>query len=127
MKFIVAITLLLLGSAVLAQPMASVIHSVCLTSDQKYLDVNMTSPILLPENPSSDNFQIVASEVIQGTPLVALFLNSNGGMFSNDRRTLRFEKEKLDEKVNKILVLENTVYVRTLNHGLDNIVIKQCQ
>lgn len=127
MKFLTAVTILLLGSGAFAKPMSTVIHSICLTSDQKDVVLDMTSPILLPDNTSSDNFQLTASDTKQGSSMLGLLLNADGGMFSNDRRTIRFEKSRLDEKVRKLLFLENMVFVTTLNRTVDYIFVKQCQ
>ncbi|MBL7545527.1 MAG: hypothetical protein JNL11_17035 [Bdellovibrionaceae bacterium] len=127
MNIILALSLFLIGSTVYAKPMSAIIHSLCITPDQKEVVVDMTSPILLPENPSLGDFQLVVSADNQGGPLIDLFLNSKGGMFSNDRRTLRFDKDSLDEHIKKILTPENMIFVKTLNRTISYIFVKQCE
>lgn len=126
MKFAMTLIFSLLSNTVFANTMSTAIHSICLTSDQKYIVVDMTSPILLPEVVSSDDFKFVVSDSGQGGPQLDLFLNSRGGMFSNDRRNLRFEKEKLDATVQKNLSIENMIFVKNLNRTVGYIFVTSC-
>lgn len=111
------------------------IHSICITSDENdenssegnIVEVDFTSPIILNQEFASENFQFKYTRNQIFTGLLELVIKATGGISSEDRRKIRFHREKIESDIGSKLIPEMLIEVEVFNRNIMNLSIRRCQ